>query len=375
MNNSNQEYKKIAEIVIYLAGCAVNSQIPEREKFSGAGLEDIYKFAEFHKISALICMALESAGVKNDLFLQSKGLSFSRITRLEIDALELFDRLEHAKIWYMPLKGYIIKNYYPAFGMREMSDIDILFDSSQARKVRAIMQDMGFETKNFNSGAHDVYQKKPVSNFELHRDLFGPTAEKFYNYYHEIKRKLILKAGSNYYYEFSKEDLYIYITAHEYKHYSSGGTGLRSLIDIYLFMKKFAGELDYNYISCELDKLGLTEFEANNKSLAMNLFSGGDVNIINQEIYNYMITSGAKGLIEHRVSNKLKTRSKLKYLCERIFLSDLELRERFPFFYKHKILLPFLVIYRGFRALTVKRKSIMIELKSFMKVNKLPPQQ
>ena len=272
-----QEYKKIAEVVIYLAGCAVNSQVPDKGKFSGVNLEDMHKFAEFHKISALICMALESAGVKSDLFLQSKGLSFNKTARLEIDALEVFNKLEQAKIWYMPLKGYIMKNYYPAFGMREMTDIDVLFDASQARELREIMQDLGFETKNFNSGPHDVYQKKPVSNFEMHRRLFGLCDEKFNNYYSEIKSKLLLKSGSNYCYEFRKEDFYIYITAHEFKHYSSGGTGLRSLIDIYLFMKKFADELDYNYIAGELEKLGLTEFEANNKSLAMNLFGGGKI--------------------------------------------------------------------------------------------------
>ena len=362
-----QEYKKIAEVVIYLAGCAVNSQVPDKEKFSGVNLEDMHKFAEFHKISALICMALESAGVKNDLFLQSKGISFSKAARFEIDSLELFNKLEQAKIWYMPLKGFIMKNYYPAFGMREMSDIDILFDSSKAREVREIMQSLGFETKKFNAGPHDVYTGKPDKKFEMHRVLFGFTNEKFNNYYHDIKNKLLLKTGSNYYYEFSKEDFYIYITAHEFKHYSSGGTGLRSLIDIYLFMKKFADELDYNYIASELGKLGMTEFEANNKSLAMNLFGVGKISDINKEIYEHMIFSGAKGTLDHKVHNKLKTRSKVKYLFERIFLSDIELRERFPFFHKHKILLPFLVIYRGFRALTVKRKSILQEIKFFMK--------
>ena len=134
-------------------------------------------------------------------------------------------------------------------------------------------------------------------------------------------------------------------------------------------MKKFADELDYNYIASELEKLGMTEFEANNKSLALKLFGGGkfsDINI-NQEIYEYMIFSGAKGLFDNVIRNKLKTRSKLKYLWERIFKPMNEIRDLYPFFYKHKILLPFLMIYRGYRAFTVKRKSIINEIKFFMK--------
>ena len=49
-----------------------------------------------------------------------------------------------------------------------------------------------------------------------------------------MKSRLIKDAGNNYGYHFSPEDFYMYMTAHEYKHYSSEGTLLRSLFDIFL---------------------------------------------------------------------------------------------------------------------------------------------
>ena len=65
-----------------------------------------------------------------------------------------------------------------------------------------------------------------------------------------------------------------YMTAHEYKHYSAGGTGLRSLLDVYLFLRKFGKSLDFDYISQEAEAWGFTEFEGLNRSLALRLFPG-----------------------------------------------------------------------------------------------------
>ena len=70
--------------------------------------------------------------------------SIRKITAMEIDKKQLFERLEQEKIWYMPLKGTIIKDLYPSIGMRQMSDFDILFDKEYAEIVRDILLDLGF---------------------------------------------------------------------------------------------------------------------------------------------------------------------------------------------------------------------------------------
>ena len=40
----------------------------------------------------------------------------------------ILDFMEQRGIWYLPLKGVVLKDYYPAVGMRQMSDNDILYD-------------------------------------------------------------------------------------------------------------------------------------------------------------------------------------------------------------------------------------------------------
>ena len=136
-----------------------------------------------------------------------------------------------------------MKEYYPKYGMREMSDHDILFDASRAEDVRTMMERLGFRAEHFGTGNHDCYYKKPVLNFEMHRALFGPDHdEKLYAYYKDTKNRLI---GDGWEKHFSPEDFYPYMTAHEYKHYSVSGTGLRSLLDTYVYLKKEQLDMDY----------------------------------------------------------------------------------------------------------------------------------
>ena len=76
-------------------------------------------------------------------------------------------------------------------------------------------------------------------------------------------------------YHFTPEDFYVYLVAHEYKHYVRGGTGLRSLLDVYVFLRRMGDSLDRDYIRRETDKLNITEFETQTeRSLSGSLTAG-----------------------------------------------------------------------------------------------------
>ena len=74
--------------------------------------------------------------------------------------------------------------------------------------------------------------------------------------------------------------------------------------------------------------------------------------------------------MEFGIRNKLLSKSKKKYILDRIFLPDENLRSGYPFFYKHKILLPILVIYRLIKALTSSRKKVLEELSILKRSNR-----
>ena len=359
----------VAEAVIYLASCAVNETKPEKDKIMGIDFGELFSFASYHVMSAVVAMALKSAGVKNDYVKNAISFSIRKTTFFEAANNSVLKSLEKAEIWYMPLKGAVLKDYYPRFGMREMSDHDILIDTTRAEDVKRIMEGLGFTAKYFGTGNHDIYYKEPLCNFEMHRGLFGSSHdEKFYEYYAGVKSRLIKDDWNSYGYHFSPEDFYVYMTAHEYKHYSAGGTGLRSLLDIYVFLRKFEGQLDFDYVLREIENLELSEFEEKNRVLALNLFGNEELTSENLEMLKYIIHSGAYGNLENSVKNRLKkygggTQGKLKYLTAKIFPEREKIKNTYPFLSKYKALYPILVVYRLMKALLTKRREIQREIR------------
>ena len=346
--------QRAAQDVIYLVKCAVKEEIPDLTRIEDT--EAIYSYAAQHKLTAAVAMALESAGQKDKQSNLAIANALKRKVIFEKAWAQVKEALEKSGIWYMPLKGMILKDYYPKPGMREMGDHDILFDADRADDVKAIMEGLGYETSSFGSSNHDCYNKLPFLRFEMHQALFGPRHdEKLYEYYRDVDKRLL---GEGYEKHFSPEDFYLYVTAHEYKHYTNKGTGLRSLLDTYVYLQKET--LDMAYVAAEAEKLGMATFEAANRSLAQHLFSGGELTEDDKEMLAYMLSSGVYGTREHRVENVMSKHEwgKLQYVLNRFFVPVSKKNKEyaayaraFPFFYKYRIFLPFLPFYRAFRAM------------------------
>jgi hypothetical protein len=317
----------------------------------------VYTLASRHKLTAAVAFALESAGYKDERSGSAIALSLRKTLMFDNEWKAIRSRLDDDGIWYMPLKGAVLKSLYPRCGMREFADYDILFDSGRADDVRTIMEEMGYESKGFGTSHHDVYYKLPFFNFEMHRTLFGSSHdERLSSYFQSIETRLIRK--SEYERCFTPEDFYLYMLSHEYKHYDCSGTGLRSLLDVYVYLGKTV--LDMEYVSCEADKLGLRDFEEMNRTLSKHLFSGNALSDEEQDTLNYFVSSGSYGTITHRIENTMTKKGwgKIRYALDR-FSVPVSRKSRnydayagmYPFFYKHKILLPILPFYRTFRSM------------------------
>ena len=363
---TNPEYRTAIQYVIYLAGCAVNGNKPDKQKLTDMDLEEVYKAASFHHLSAVVGMALENIGLQTPEF--RKAVARSRMICLQFDhhRSAVLSELERAGIWYMPLKGAVLKEYYPRFGMREMGDNDILFDADRAKDVRQIMTGLGFEIENYNTGAHDVYRKPPACIFEMHRTLliYLENTEAA-SYYKHIKERLLKDPDNQCGYHFSDEDFYIYMTVHEYKHYSQAGTGLRSLLDIYVYLKN--KQPDREYISRELKKLGLSDFEKTNRELALRLFSGQQPAAEQQRMLDQILSDGSYGSQDARIDRKISAKGKLRYFFSRLTLPREIMLADFPVLKKAPFLYPFFWVIRLFRGIFYRRKKVFLEVRSLLK--------
>lgn len=364
---------KTAMNVIELVSCAINGRVPDKEKVDAMDLDAVYDFAARHMLTAAVAFALESAGYRNQNSSKAIGFAVHNSVSFDYAWAKIKEKLEKAGIWYMPLKGAVLKKMYPKIGMREFLDYDILFDPSRADDVKMIMEEQGFHVDHFGVGRDDRYLKSPNLIFEMHRDLFASKeASKSYKYYQKIKNRLI---GDGLEKHFKPEDFYLYLLAHEHKHYTLSGTGLRSILDFYVILK--TEKLNMEYIAAETEKLGIKRFEKLNRTLALHLFGGSKLTETEQQMLKYLLSSGTYGTFYQLISNRLRNNkwSKIHYLlrrlCGPLCKNDPEyvfFSASYPLFYRHKFLLPFLPIYRIFRG--VKNGNLWKELRAVMLASK-----
>ena len=355
----------------YLVGCVVNEVRPDVERVAAIDLDAVYREASRHMLDAAAAMALESAGVRDERSSLRIARSIRKTALFDKEKKAVLEKMEENGIWYMPLKGALVKDLYPKYWMREFSDHDILFDPARRDDVREIMLGLEFTEGKEKDGIHDHYYKNPVLNFEMHWILFGTTFDRtIAAYYSNVKEWLIKDPENQFGWHFTPEDFYVYFLAHAYKHYSDGGTGLRSLLDIYVILKETSP--DMVKVSAELEKLGMTDFESRFRSLSLDLFGGKELTEDELEMLSYMVSSGTYGTVQNSVGNKISKAGggkigKRRYIFNRIFPTMEQIENWNPFFYQHKILLPFLLPYRLLRGVFKRRASLTAELKALKK--------
>ena len=357
--NQSEEIKNSMDL-IYLVSCAVNKITPDAQRCAEMDDAAVFSLANRHMLSAAAACALEKVMPLPQHWLNAKGNSKRRMVIYQVERTKILQQLDKCGIWYLPLKGIILKDMYPQAEMREMSDNDILCDATKMSEVRKIMNSLGFKCVEYGKMQHDVYHKKPLS-FEMHSNLFNsvelPAA---YSYYLTIKERLIKDDDNRCGYHMTDSDLYIYYINHMYKHFSIAGTGLRSLLDVYILNKTKGQSLDRDYLEGELDYFGIREYEAKTRILAEKVFSLQPLTDSDKEELAFFTNAGSYGTTTNLIANILENndseKAKLRYTLRRIFPDEDHLKLYEPVVYRHRVLYPFLVVYRPFRGLVKNAK-------------------
>ena len=331
------------------------------------------RMSKYHSLYAFLFKALEEVepNIERRYVKKLEEAYLANLRKaagFEKERKALYRYLNDNDIDFLPLKGIIIKDYYPDQYTREFADNDILFDGKKDDLVKQFFIKNNYQVEYYRKSNHDVYQKTPFYNFEMHRTLFGESGdnEKVVMYFSDYLNKSLIKENKEHY--LSHEDFYIYFTAHSYKHYHVSGCGFRTLIDYYLYLKK--EQLDFDYINKELDKLDLLDFSNKIKTLSFKLFDEEPLNEEEEEMLLFIASSGTYGTLEHSVDKGVKEKGKFGYFMSRIFPPLIFYKTAYPWAYKTKILIPIAWCMRCFRVVFKSNKRMRQEFKEIRKHKK-----
>ena len=388
----------LVEQMVYLIACALHDVTPDKGALEGLDLASLYSLANTQSLAAMICMALETTDIFESAapeivkrWKDAKDKVIRKNILLDAERAQILREMDKAGIWYLPLKGIVLQELYPKFGMRQMADNDILYDAAFRTQLKKFMLGRGYEAaslpENIAKHAHDAYEKPPIYNFEMHTALFGLSYNPAWtDYYADVKKRLVSDSTENHAFHFTDEDFYIYVSTHACKHYQEMGNGLRMLVDAYVLNWKKGSTWDWEYIHSELKELGIANFEEQIRLLAEKLFGSArpfsltELSKPELEMLFYCIGSGTFGTIQNRVNNEMKKlhpvekpitkRVKLRYYLYRLFPGREWCRAHYPFFYRHPLLLPFLWIYRIVHDVWIERKNILNEIRTIKNMGK-----
>lgn len=367
--------KKEVDYLVYLLSCAIKTEQPNQ--VDGINYSSLLDLAKKHQVyNIIISLIIDNPDVSDEQKQQFKNYNLSEISRMIVvnnERENIYSFLNENKIKYMPLKGLIIRDYYPVSSMRQMSDNDILFDISYRDDVAKFMKKNGYKCIATGENTDD-YHKEPYCTFEFHKTLFFKERS-FCPVFENLWENAVQDADFPYRYHMNINDVYIYSVCHMYKHFSTAGCGIRFLADNYLILKRENNNLDWEYINAFLSKYRILEFEQKTKKIAFKLFDGEELSDEEIELFETIMNFGIFGNGTVRLKNKISSmgvssvkEAKKRIIFERLFppkkkmIADYRTLEKKPF------LLPAFYIYRLFKAAFNGKKTIN-ELNSIKNVD------
>jgi len=252
----------------------------------------LLKLAKRHEVQPIVAYALLNAGgLTAEQEQRCRKLIYAAVAhqeRMDQELKRICSLLEEAGIPHMPLKGAVIRKFYPEPWMRTSGDIDILVKDAEIAAKLLVRK--GFIRKE--TDAHEITLTSPSGiMIELHF-LLIETDPQVNALLERVWKYSTYRSGSNHY-EMEPEMLYYYHIAHMAKHMILGGCGIRFFVDTWLLNEKLP--LDNEKESQLLCAGGLSVFAEQAERLGQVWFGNGQLNPLILAMENYVMDSGIFG--------------------------------------------------------------------------------
>lgn len=343
--NTNEGY------FLHLLKCGLKSEKPE-EPPVGIDFEAIFELAKKQDVENIVFLSIDQLENNIDSNLYSiwqeayyKRMKYSAFQDMALE--ELIEVFTKAGIDCMPLKGSVIKNYYPNPDLRTMGDIDFLVREQNRQVVRDIMHSLGYEDDVLDDGQVDGFKRGKIDYIEIHYD-FSAENHIMHDVFTIYWNKL-LPTDIEHLYEMTFEDLYFFNIGHYVKNMHNKGMGLRGVVDTFVLWNRLTDN-QKQVLNERFAEVNIDEFNSKLVKIADIWFNevkdDGSLDALQKYLLNKKTYGDYKTETILNAVYSEQTSSNAKYLKDKIFPSADDLYERFDIKRKCFLILPFLWIWR-----------------------------
>ena len=307
-------------------------------------MDELLMLARENDVVQIICQGIKNnhgnwpAAIDNEIF---RDLYINAQNEYTFNTAKKI--LESAGIAYVPLKGSVIRDYYPEKRMRNSCDVDILVKEDNLQEAVNALVSAGFVT-NYEREYHDVSLYCGEAHLELH-----------YNICENIPRiDTVLVHVWDYAVQVSEFEyreipafFAFHIIAHMLYHFIRGGCNVKQLVDLWLLRKnKVYSEKDLRPL---LKKAKLEVFYDVICNMLDVWFADAEPNEITRKIESQVINGGLSGGIEYSDAISIFiSGSKVQYIASSTFIPLREMKWYYPLLNDFPVLLPFFYCKRLF---------------------------
>ena len=328
----------------------------------------LYRVSKKHDLAhlvgnALINNGLVEEGKLKEAYRQEVYTAIYRYERILFETEELRRILNGERIPVVPLKGAVIRKFYPEPWLRTSCDIDILVHEEDLdRAVTALKEKAQYET-NGKKDFHDVslYSQSGM-HLELHYNL-KESKENIDGILGRAWEFVVPKDG--YEYEFSGEFFLYHVLAHASYHFTGGGCGIRPFIDLFLLKRRL--KYDGDKLSATLSEAGIKKFAEEAEKLSEIWFGQGEHDEVTKAMEKFVLAGGVYGnSVNHAAVKQVEKKGKVRHIMSRIWMPYDSLVYQYPNLKGKRILQPFYEIKRWFRLF---RRSVLKRSVKELKLN------
>lgn len=334
--------------------CGTKLTEEERNNYSPDLLQDLLKISSKHDVVHLLVFGLK----QNELISKENSdiekcilKAVYRYERLRYEYENLCSALEKAQIPFLPLKGSVIRKYYPEAWMRTSCDIDVLVHREDLENtISYLVSHQNYVEKE--RATHDVSMFTQIGiHVEIHFDLVEEgRAKNAIGVLQSVWENATLHENSEYWFEMTDAYFYFYHVAHMAKHFENGGCGIRPFIDLWI-LDHMKG-IDLSARDVLLSQGGLLKFAHASQTLSEVWFGGKEPDELSLQMQEFLLHGGVYGSTDNRVALQQKKKGgRIGYVLSRLFIPYAKLKRYYPVLEKHRWLMPLMQIRRWFMLL------------------------